>query len=153
MIKYDIVKICNKPELKDAAADWFHDKWKIPAEEYLESMNTCLTKQNAIPQWYVVLDGDKIIAGIGVIENDFHNRKDLTPNVCAVYVEKEYRCQGIAGEMLQFVCRDMKNKNINTLYLITDHTSFYERYGWKFLCMVKCDGESDMIRMYIHKEG
>lgn len=56
MIKYDIVKICNKPELKDAAADWFHDKWKIPAEEYLESMNTCLTKQNAIPQWYVVLD-------------------------------------------------------------------------------------------------
>ncbi|MGM9933558.1 GNAT family N-acetyltransferase [uncultured Clostridium sp.] len=153
MIKYDIVKICNKPELKDAAADWFHDKWKIPAEEYLESMNTCLTKQNAIPQWYVVLDGDKIIAGIGVIENDFHNRKDLTPNVCAVYVEKEYRCQGIAGEMLQFVCRDMKNKNINILYLITDHTSFYERYGWKFLCMVKCDGESDMIRMYIHKEG
>ena len=153
MIKYDIVKICNKPELKDAAADWFHDKWKIPAEEYLESMNTCLTKQNAIPQWYVVLDGDKIIAGIGVIENDFHNRKDLTPNVCAVYVEKEYRCQGIAGEMLQFVCRDMKNKNINTLYLITDHTSFYDRYGWKFLCMVKCDGESDMIRMYIHKEG
>lgn len=153
MIKYDIVKICNKPELKDAAADWFHDKWKIPAEEYLESMNTCLTKQNAIPQWYVVLDGDKIIAGIGVIENDFHNRKDLAPNVCAVYVEKEYRCQGIAGEMLQFVCRDMKNKNINILYLITDHTSFYERYGWKFLCMVKCDGESDMIRMYIHKEG
>ena len=153
MIKYDIVKICNKPAQKDAAADWFHDKWKIPAEEYLESMNTCLTKQNAIPQWYVVLDGDKIIAGIGVIENDFHNRKDLTPNVCAVYVEKEYRCQGIAGEMLQFVCRDMKNKNINILYLITDHTSFYERYGWKFLCMVKCDGESDMIRMYIHKEG
>lgn len=42
--------------------------------------------------WYLCLDGEKIVAGMGVIENDFHNRKDLTPNVCAVYTGKEYRC-------------------------------------------------------------
>ena len=34
-------------------------------------MEECLKNQNAIPQWYVVLDGEKIVAGIGVIENDF----------------------------------------------------------------------------------
>jgi len=45
----------------------------------------------------------------------------------------------------------MKQKGIDTLYLITDHTSFYERYGWKFLCMVQGDGEADLTRMYIHK--
>ena len=104
MSKYSIINILDKPNLKNAAASWFHDKWKVPIDAYLESMNDCLTKQNFIPQWYIVLDGDKIIAGLGVIENDFHNRKDLSPNVCAVYVEKEYRSQGIAGEMLQFVC-------------------------------------------------
>ncbi len=49
----------------------------------------------------------EIIAGIGVIENDFHNRKDLAPNVCAVYVEEAYRNRGIAGRMLQFVCDDL----------------------------------------------
>ena len=27
-------------------------------------------------------------------------------------------------------------------------TGFYERYGWKFLCMVQGDGEPDMIKMY-----
>ena len=43
---------------------------------------------------------------MGVIENDFHDRKDLTPNVCAVYTE-EYRCQGVAGSILIFVCKDM----------------------------------------------
>lgn len=88
---------------------------------------------------------------MGVIENDFHDRKDLTPNVCAVYTE-EYRCQGVAGSILNFVCKDMKLKGVDTLYLITDHNNFYERYGWKFLCMGQGDGEPNMTRMYIHRE-
>ncbi len=135
----------------ERAADWFHEKWKIPREAYAESMELCLQKISHIPQWYIVLDGQKIIGGMGVIENDFHDRKDLTPNVCAVYVEKEYRCQGIAGEMLQYVCDDMKEKGVDTLYLVTDHDSFYERYGWEFLCMVQGDGEPEMTRMYRHR--
>ena len=88
---------------------------------------------------------------MGVIENDFHDRKDLTPNVCAVYTEEEYRCQGVAVNILNFVCKDMKLKGVDTLYLITDHKNFYERYGWEFLCMVQGDGEPNKTRMYIHR--
>ena len=77
----------------------------------------------------------------------------MTPNVCAVYTEEDKRCNGIAGALLNSVCEDMKKKGIDTLYLITDHTSFYERYGWEFFCMVQGDGESEKSRMYIHKEA
>ena len=91
------------------------------------------------------------MGGLGVIENDFHNRKDLAPNVCAVYTEKEYRYKGIAGHLLDMVVEDMKSKGITPIYLITDHTSFYERYGWEFLCMVQEEENSDMIRMYVHR--
>lgn len=147
-----IIKIKNNPELKDKAASWFHEKWGVPIEAYIESMDDCLSSRNPVPQWYVVLEKDEIIAGLGVIENDFHDREDLTPNVCAIFVDERYRCQGIAGDMLKFVCKDMKDNGINTLYLITDHTSFYERYGWEFLCMVQGDGEQNMTRMYIHQE-
>ena len=104
-----------------------------------------------MPQWYAAVQGGKIVGGLGVIENDFHDRRDLTPNVCAVYVEEAYRCQGIAGGLLAFVCEDMSRMGIDTLYLLTDHTSFYERYGWEFLCMVQGDGEPAMSRMYIHR--
>ena len=145
-----IISLINKPEIKGLMAEWFHEKWGIPLEAYLESMDECLDGKITVPQWYVAVEGDKIIGGLGVIENDFHNRKDLSPNVCAVYVEDEYRCQGIAGKLLNFVCEDMKSKGIKTLYLVTDHTSFYERYGWEFLCMVQGDGEEEMTRMYIH---
>ncbi len=150
-MKYNIIKIQEQSELKEAAANWFHSKWGVPMEAYLESMEACITGEEAVPQWYVVMKDTEIIGGLGVIENDFHDRKDLTPNVCAVYVEDAYRGRGIAGEMLSFVCEDMKQHGINTLYLVTDHTSFYERYGWEFLCMVQGDDEPEMTRMYIHK--
>lgn len=118
---------------------------------YLESMEDCLSGNTAVPQWYMAMDGDRIIAGMGVIENDFHDRKDLTPNVCAVYTEEDCRGCGVAGALLHYVCEDMKKCGISTLYLVTDHTSFYERYGWKFLCMVQGNDEPDMTRMYIHE--
>lgn len=147
----EIMKLREHAKLASIAAEWFHRKWGIPLEAYEESISACVANKGTIPQWYLAIEGDTVVGGLGLIENDFHDRKDLTPNVCAVYVEEKYRCRGIAGKMLQFVCEDMKAQGIDTLYLVTDHTSFYERYGWSFLCMVQGDGEPDMSRMYIHQ--
>ena len=66
----------------DRAAAWFHDKWGIPLEAYRESMAQCLKKEGAVPQWYIAVRDEEIIGGLGVIENDFHDRKDLSPT-CA----------------------------------------------------------------------
>ena len=139
------------PLIKDCAADWFNQKWGIPREAYDESMSDALLNESTVPQWYVALDGARIIGGAGVIENDFHDRRDLTPNVCALFVEPEYRCHGIAGQILDFICSDMKKHGLDTLYLLTDHTSFYERYGWQYLCEAQGDGEPDTSRMYMRK--
>ncbi len=152
MCEYHIMNLREKPQWKQKAAQWFHEKWNVPVDAYLESIEESLNSENPVPQWYLAVQEDQIIGGIGVIENDFHDRKDLTPNVCAVYVEEEFRCRGIARKMLETVCRDMKEKGIDTLYLITDHDSFYERYGWEFYCMVQGDGEEEMTRMYVHRE-
>ncbi|HHW68511.1 MAG TPA: GNAT family N-acetyltransferase [Epulopiscium sp.] len=150
MSEYRIVKLTEMPEIKEKAANWFHVKWGIPLEAYLKSMEAALNG-DPIQEWYLCLDGEKIIAGMGVIENDFHDRKDLTPNICAVYTEEQYRGKGICGKLLDFVVADCKVKGISPLYLITDHTNFYEKYGWEFLCMVQGDGETKMSRMYIHR--
>lgn len=144
------ITLREKPELMNRAADWFHSKWRVPTETYLECMEAYLNHETELG-WFLCLDGEQIVGGLGVIENDFHDRKDLTPNVCAVYTEEFYRCKGIAGNLLHMAVEDLRAKGISPAYLITDHTGFYERYGWEFLCMVQGDGEPDMTRMYIHK--
>ena len=150
MNTFTYITLREHPDYKDTAANWFHSKWGVPVEAYLECMEAYLRGETEYG-WYLCLDGEKIVGGMGVIENDFHDRKDLTPNVCAVYTEDTYRCRGIAGQLLNNVVADMKTKGISPLYLVTDHTGFYERYGWEFLCMVQGDGEEDMTRMYIHR--
>lgn len=151
MTDFKIIRLKDSPELTDVFAPWFHENWKIPIDTYIESMNNCINHSSAVPQWYGVMEQSKMIAGLGVIENDFYDRKDLTPNLCAIYVEEKYRCMGIAGKMLNFVCNDMETQGIERLYLVTDHTSFYERYGREYLCIVQSDGEPTMTRIYIHK--
>lgn len=151
MDNYEIVRITDRPELLEQMAQWFHEKWGIALSAYRESMEDAIRSRMIVPQWYAAMEGDKIIAGMGVIENDFHVRKDLTPNICAVYTEEEYRGRGIAGKLLNYVCEDMKAARIDTLYLVTDHDSFYERYGWEFLCMVQEENSDEMSRMYIHR--
>lgn len=150
-MEYKIIRLSGQPEIKERAAQWFHEKWGVPLAAYLESMEECLTGKGPVPQWYVAVEDDRIIGGMGVIENDFHDRKDLAPNVCAVYTEEDRRGRGVAGALLNDVCEDMKQRGIDTLYLLTDHDSFYERYGWEFLCMAQGDGEEEMSRMYVHR--
>ena len=140
----------EKTGLKDQAAECFSSKWNVPKEAYLACMEAYLSGETEYG-WYLCFGGAKIIGGLGVIENDFHNRKDLTPNVCAVYVEPDYRGRRIAGNLLNMVVDDLKSKSIMPIYLVTDHEGFYERCGWEFLCMVENENKPGKSRMYIHR--
>ena len=150
MKDYRYITLRNHPELKETAAEWFHEKWGVPTEAYLECMDAYLNHETEYG-WYLCLKDDQIVSGLGVIENDFHDRKDLSPNICAVYTEEDYRGKGIAGKLLDMAVEDLRTKGISPVYLVSDHVGFYERYGWEFLCMVQGDGEPDMNRMYIHR--
>lgn len=148
-MKYDIVSLQNAPQMLESASEWFSEKWGIPKNVYVESMRDCISGTSPVPQWYMAVCEGEIVGGAGVIENDFHERRDLSPNVCAVFVEEKMRGQGIAGEILDRICCDMKSLGVDTLYLLTDHDSFYERYGWKFYCYARSFGEEKASRMYI----
>ena len=151
LMEFEIVRLSDRPELKDELARWFHERWGVPLGAYLDSMGACLSGAGPVPEWYAALVGGQIAGGLGVIENDFHDRPDLAPNVCGVYTDPKWRGRGIAGALLAAVCRDMSERGVDTLYLATDHTSFYERYGWEYLCPVRCFGEDRDSRMYVHR--
>lgn len=146
----ELFTLRERPELKNAAAEWFHSKWGVPEEAYLECMEEYLSGATEYG-WYLAEEDGRIVGGMGVIQNDFHDRKDLFPNVCAVFTEEEYRGRGIAGRLLDMTVGDLRSKGISPVYLVTDHTGFYERYGWEYLCPAQGDGEDHPTRVYIHR--
>jgi GNAT superfamily N-acetyltransferase len=143
-----IVPLRAALDLAEQAAAWFHAVWGIPLALYQASILACQQNPAGIPQWYVVLDPHgMIVAGLGLIDNDFHKRPDLTPNVCAVFVTEALRGQGIARAMLDYVRRDARRLGHQKLYLLTDHTQFYEKCGWQFLTLVEETG-GGQARLY-----
>ena len=144
------VTLRRREDLLNAAADWFHAKWGVPREAYLEPMEAYLNRRTEYG-WYLCLEGERIVGGLGVVENDFHDRRDLAPNVCAVYTEPDCRGRGIAGRLLDLAVGDMEAKSVSPLYLVTDHVGFYERYGWEYLCMARDAGTGGETRVYIHR--
>jgi len=138
-MKYKIIRLDSKPKLAEKAALWFHEKWNNPIEMYSERISESMNGSAVLPKWYVVLDGDEIIGGAGVIG------EASVPDLCAVYVENNYRGQGIAGGLLEFICSDMAEQGLDKLYLITEFDSFYEKYGWEFMTVI------DDMRLYVHK--
>ena len=74
----------------------------------------------------------------------------MKPNLCALFVEETHRGKGIARYILDYARKDLGRMGFEWLYLVTDHTGFYEKCGWEFLLMVRgVDGA--MERMYAAK--
>ena len=96
MEKCQYLTLREKPEWKNAAAEWFHSKWFVPTEAYLECMDAYLSGETEYG-WYLCADGDKIVGGLGVIENDFHDRPDLTP-MSAPYIRMRNTGNGASPE-------------------------------------------------------
>ncbi len=144
-----IKKVSDNSDLKEEAAQWFSRKWSVDKELYRQSLDLSIKKKDKVPQWYLLLnENDEIIGGAGVIDNDFHKRKDLTPNICALYVEENYRGRNISKDLLAYIKEDLGNLGYQEVYLITDHIGFYEKYNWEFLDMVE-DLDGQITRIYL----
>ena len=143
-LTYKIINLKERPDLHLQAAEWFSSKWELEASNYLESIQS----QELVPSWFLTLDEEKIIGGLGVIENDFHNRPDLSPNICALFVEERYRGKRLAQKMLEEVGEYFNDNGISSMYLITDHEGLYEKYQWTFETLVQATETGETIRLY-----
>ena len=52
MGEYRYLTLKERPELKEAAAAWFHEKWGVPEEAYLECMTAYLENETE-NGWYL----------------------------------------------------------------------------------------------------
>lgn len=130
-----VISIKEFPEYKELAIKYFQSKWASPSsmKVYEDCITNCITTTSPLPQWYLLLENDKIIGCAGLVTNDFISRMDLYPWVCALYIEEEYRGNGYGSLLLEQAKIDARMGNFSYLYLSTDHIGYYEKYGYKYI--------------------
>ena len=55
-MEYQIIRLIDRPEMKEQMANWFSEKWSVPLQAYLDSMEDCLRKTNAVNEFGSKLD-------------------------------------------------------------------------------------------------
>ena len=130
-----VVSVRENPEYFERAVDYFSEKWSIDRCIYEDSISHSINTVSPLPRWYLLMEGDTVIGSYGLIVNDFISRQDIWPWLCALYVEKDKRKNGYGGVLLKHGLKEAKKLGFAKVYLSTDHTSYYERYGWRFIGM------------------
>jgi GNAT superfamily N-acetyltransferase len=134
-IKLNIISVREMPEYKDMMIKYFQSKWASEDSMmvYDDCISNCITASSPLPQWYLLMDDDKIIGCAGLITNDFISRMDLYPWICALYIEEEHRGNDYGAILLERAKKDAKAGGFTHLYLCTDHIGYYERYGFEYI--------------------
>jgi GNAT superfamily N-acetyltransferase len=134
MQKMNIISVREKPAYKSKAIAYFQKSWSsVLPIIYEDSITHSIDARNFLPQWYLLEKKGEIIGCAGLITNDFISRGDLYPWVCALFIEKIQRGNGYGSLLLEKAKTDTKKAGFDYLYLCTELTGYYERYGFKYI--------------------
>ncbi len=81
----------------------------------------------------ILVNNRELIGFISMFPNDCKEEKDLTPWYATMYVKKEYRNQGYSRLLNEAILDEAKKRNFKTLYLKTDLSNYYEKFGAIFI--------------------
>lgn len=128
----NIVSIKTHPEYKDKIINYFILRWASEDSKgvYIDCISNAF-RNDSLPNWYLLLDNEEIIGGAGLISNDFISRMDLTPWLCALYIEEKYRGHNYGELLINKIKEDTLKLGYDYLYLCSDHKGYYEHFNFK----------------------
>jgi len=130
-----VINIRENPEYLEQAIAYIQSKWATRRNKkvYEDCISHSINVSSPLPIWYLLLDSEAIIGCAGLITNDFISRMDLSPWLCALFIEKKYRGQNLGNLLMSQAKEDVAKMGLDKLYLCTDHKGYYEKFGFTYI--------------------
>lgn len=131
----NVINVKKQPEYRNRAIKYFQDKWASSEslKVYEDSISRSIKTASPLPIWYLLEEQGRIIGCCGVITNDFISCMDLYPWLCALYIEEDMRGRSLGKMLIDQAITDSRLAGFKSIYLCTDHTNYYEKYGFTFI--------------------
>lgn len=138
---------CDKPEhwlYQIGKSDWGAGQYlyKLLSEKRLNDV----VGEN--PKVLMLTDGNELISFCTYSKKDDIQPTMLTPWIGFVYTFPQYRGHRYVGKLLQKIENLAKDEKVHDIFISTDHTGLYEKYGYEFYQMMN-DMNGEASRVYI----
>ena len=129
--------LCNHINYAEIVARWIYDEFingirdGFSYEDILNSRKNC--HEEKLPIILIALIGDRCVGTVSVVVNDLKCR-DYTPWLAALYVDKQFRNQGIGRQLTDSAKKVATQLGYKELFLRTEHAAdYYKKLGWTFV--------------------
>lgn len=97
---------------------------------------------------FLLTDRESLVSFCTFAEKDDIQPTDLTPWIGWVYTFPKYREKRYSGKLLSYIETLAKEEGVKNIYISTNHTGLYEKYGYDFFKIMK-DINGEDSRVYI----
>lgn len=126
--------ITKESDLLKKGVDYFWKNWGSESNFnfYKNCIENSFSENGCLPKFYLMLNNEEIVGCYALLTNDIISRQDLMPWFACLYVEENYRNQGLAERLLKHSLNESQKLGFDTIYLSTELNDFYEKKGWKY---------------------
>lgn len=123
-----ILKVEHGSTLWTELADYAESCSWIAGKHLAELLrNDCFTAWEAP---FVVLSDGAIIGFCTFLQTDYYPENRYSPWISSIFVEEAHRGKRISQRMIEAVIEYARTQGFSTVYIPSDMTGFYEKYGF-----------------------
>lgn len=126
-----IISLIENPELADEVIAYANQNWSPVSKYFTQVVQQVLTCHGCLPKCFILLKNGRIIGFYTLLEQDFVERKGLSPWIATIFVDEKERGQRLCKEILIHGRTIAGDLGFDKVYLSTNHIELYEKYGFK----------------------
>lgn len=112
-----------------------------PLADYAESCSWVagphlagMLRENRFTGWeavFAAMQDDEIIGYCTFLQTDYYPENRYWPWISSIFVDEKCRGQGVCGMLIEAAIDYARSCGFKTVYIPSDMTGFYERYGFR----------------------
>ncbi len=130
--------------------EWGTKKSKEQMIEYIKNKKDKIINEDKVISILGLINDKVLIGFISLFKYDGDYRKDLSPWYATMYVRNNYRGNGYSKILNDAIINEAKRLGYNKLYLKTNLSNYYEKFG--FIYLEELDNGENLYYINLNKD-